>query len=164
MIRTLKWQLIAGVSAVAVAAAACGTGQASPSPVVSPSPSAAGPGVVEVTLQEWAVVPASTSAAAGDVTFQVTNDGPDDIHEFVVLKTDLDPGALPVDANGMVSESGAGIEVIGEIEDIPVGETQTLTETLAAGKYVLLCNIYDEAEQEAHYTMGMRIAFEVTGR
>ena len=32
-----------------------------------------------------------------------------------------------------------GIEVIDEIEDIPVGETQELTVTLEAGNYVLLC-------------------------
>ena len=97
------------------------------------------------------------------MTFRVTNKGPEDIHEFVVLKTDLGPGALPVDADGAVTETGAGIEVIGEIEDIPVGQTQDLTVTLVTGKYVLLCNIYDATEKEAHYTMGMRIAFEVTG-
>ena len=98
------------------------------------------------------------------VTFQVTNTGPEDVHEFVVLKTDLDPGALPTDANGAVTEDGAGIEVVDEIEDIPVGQTQELTVTLEAGKYVLLCNIYDETEKEAHYKMGMRIAFDVTGQ
>jgi hypothetical protein len=27
---------------------------------------------------------------------------------------------------------------------------------------VLICNIYDEAEQEAHYSEGMRTAFTVT--
>jgi uncharacterized cupredoxin-like copper-binding protein len=162
MLRTLKWRMIVAVSVVAVAATACGTGQTSPSPVASPSPSAAGPGTVEVSLQEWAVIPASTSVGAGEVTFQVTNTGPEDIHEFVVLKTDLDPNDLPVDADGAVTESGAGIEVIDEIEDIPVGETQALTVTLAAGSYVLLCNIYDDTEKEAHYAKGMRIAFEVT--
>ena len=162
MLRTLKWRMIVAVSVIAVAATACGTGQTSPSPVASPSPSAAGPGTVEVSLQEWAVLPASTSVAAGEVTFQVTNTGPEDVHEFVVLKTDLDPNDLPVDADGAVTESGAGIEVIDEIEDIPVGETQALTVTLAAGNYVLLCNIYDDTEKEAHYAKGMRIAFEVT--
>ena len=32
---------------------------------------------------------------------------------------------------------------------------------MAAGKYVLLCNIYEETDKEAHYTMGMRTAFTV---
>jgi len=53
------------------------------------------------------------------------------------------------------------VEVIDEIEDIPVGETQSLTVDLEAGKYVLICNIYDEAEAEAHYAEGMRTAFTV---
>jgi hypothetical protein len=34
--------------------------------------------------------------------------------------------------------------------------------TLAAGKYVLMCNIYDETEKESHYKMGMRTPFTVT--
>ena len=129
------------------------------------SPGADGDGgeatVVAVSLQEWAVVPAQSSAPAGDVTFEVTNDGPDDIHEFVVLKTDLDPAELPVDENGVVSEEGDAIEVIDEIEDIPVGDSQDLTVSLDAGNYVLLCNIWSEDEQEAHYEMGMRVAFTV---
>ena len=52
--------------------------------------------------------------------------------------------------------------VVDEIEDIPVGQTQELTVTLEAGRYVLLCNIYSADENEAHYQMGMRIGFEVT--
>lgn len=139
------------------AIAGCATGTGSPSQGGGSEATA-----VDVTLQEWAVVPSADSAPAGDVTFTVTNDGPDDIHEFVVLKTDLDPGALPTDEAGAVTEDGEGIEVIDEIEDIPVGETQELAVTLEAGNYVLLCNIYEESEDEAHYQMGMLTAFEVT--
>jgi uncharacterized cupredoxin-like copper-binding protein len=116
---------------------------------------------VDVALQEWAVVPAVDSAPAGEVTFHITNDGPADVHEFVVLKTDLDPADLPVDADGVVTEEGEGIEVIDEVEDLPVGESEDLTVTLEAGNYVLLCNIWSEDESEAHYQMGMRIAFTV---
>ena len=129
------------------------------------SPSADGDGegtTIAVTLQEWAVIPASDSAPAGEVTFQVTNNGPDDIHEFVVLRTDLDAADLPVDENGMVTEDEGGIEVVDEIEDIPVGESQDVTVTLEAGNYILLCNIYSADEDEAHYSEGMRTAFSVT--
>ena len=129
------------------------------------SPSADGDGgdatAVAVTLQEWAVVPDAESAPAGDVVFTVTNDGPEDIHEFVVLRTDLDPADLPVDEDGVVSEEGEGIEVIDEIEDIAVGASEELTVTLEAGSYVLLCNIWSEDEGEAHYQMGMHSAFTV---
>ena len=156
---------LAALSIIALVASGCGAAQPSPSPTTtSPSPATtAGATTIQVNLQEWAVVPASTTTATGEVTFRVTNTGPEDVHEFVVLKTDLDPGALPVDANGAVTETGAAIEVIDEIEDIPVGQTRELRVSLAAGNYVLLCNIYDETEKEAHYRMGMRTAFEVSG-
>jgi len=150
------------LSILVLAACSSGGGAASPAPAGS-APAAGSPaaGTVAVTLQEWAVVPASASAAAGDVTFQVSNTGPEDVHEFVVLKTDLDAGALPTDDTGAVVEAGEGIEVIDEIEDIPVGESQDLTVSLEAGKYVLLCNIYSAEEQEAHYALGMRTNFTV---
>ena len=51
--------------------------------------------------------------------------------------------------------------VEGEIEDLLVDATETLELDLAAGSYVLLCNIWSEDEQEAHYQEGMRIAFTV---
>ena len=159
-----KRPVLATVSIIALAIAACSSSPGSSGPAAG-SPSAAGGAegtTVAVKLQEWSVNPASASARAGSIKFQVTNDGPADVHEFVVLKTDLDPGALPTDANGAVTEAGEGIEVIGEIEDVAVGATPELTVTLAAGKYVLLCNIYDETEKEAHYKMGMRIGFTVT--
>jgi uncharacterized cupredoxin-like copper-binding protein len=153
------------LSLIVLVVTACSASQSSPS-AVGASPGSAGAGgaatTVEVSLQEWAVVPAAVTAPAGSTTFQVTNTGPEDVHEFVVLKTDLEPGALPVDDTGAVTEDGEGIEVIDEIEDIPIGDAQDLSVTLTAGKYVLLCNIYDETEKEAHYQMGMRIGFTVT--
>jgi hypothetical protein len=33
---------------------------------------------------------------------------------------------------------------------------------LEAGNYVLICNIWDEDEQEAHYLEGMRTTFTVS--
>jgi uncharacterized cupredoxin-like copper-binding protein len=117
---------------------------------------------VGVTLQEFAVGTDRTSVAAGSVTFNIENKGPDDTHEFVVIRTDLDPTALPTEANGAVAETGEGMEVVDEVEDIPVGDTPTLKVDLTAGSYVLICNIFDEAEQESHYKEGMRTAFTVT--
>lgn len=151
--RTLR---IAVAGVVGIGLAAC-------SAAASPSPAGGTETTVTVTLQEWAVVPDADSAPAGTVTFEVTNDGPADVHEFVILRTDLAPDALPVDETGTVTEAGEGIEVVDEIEDIAVGDSPTLTVDLAAGSYVLLCNIYSEEENEAHYAQGMRVAFTVEG-
>jgi len=122
---------------------------------------AAGGGTVKVTLSEWSVQRDKAELPAGSITFEVTNTGPDDIHEFVVIRTDLAPGSLPTDSTGKVDEEGGGMVVEGEIEDIAVGASDTLTLDLAAGKYVLICNIYTEEENEAHYHEGMRTDFTV---
>jgi len=150
MYRGRGWPAVAGVLTLALAA--CTGAQATPTP---------GGTTVEVTLQEWAVVPAQFNAPAGEVTFVITNVGPDDVHEFVVIRTDLAPGDLPTDATGAVVEGSEGMEVVDEVEDLPIGDTAELTVDLTAGSYVLVCNTYDEDEAEAHYQMGMRIGFTV---
>ena len=118
-------------------------------------------GAIAITLQEFAVIPSPAQAPAGDVTFDATNEGPDDVHEFVVFATDLAPDALPTVEDGSVDETGEGVELQDEIEDIAVGDTQSVTIDLAAGNYVLICNIYDAAEKESHYQEGMRVEFTV---
>ena len=118
-------------------------------------------GSVAVTLQEFAVIPAPASTTAGEITFEVSNVGPDDVHEFVVFKTDLAIDALPTGEDGSVDEAGEGLELIDEIEDMAVGDTASLTVTLETGNYALICNIYDESEAESHYQEGMRVAFSV---
>jgi uncharacterized cupredoxin-like copper-binding protein len=148
---------------LAVVAAGCGTGNGTTPPATEAAPTGGGGGGtdVAVTLQEWAVVPDTSSVPSGDVTFDVTNSGPEDEHEFVIIRTDLAPGDLPTDETGAVDESGAGIEVVDEVEEIPVGGTEELTVNLEPGTYVLICNIYSADENEAHYQMGMRTAFTV---
>lgn len=118
---------------------------------------------VAVTLQEFAVLPAQDSAPAGSITFDVENTGPEDIHEFVVFKTDLAPDALPTAEDGSVDETGEGVELIGEIEDIAVGSTETLNSDLEAGSYAFVCNIVEEegGDTLVHYTLGMRTGFTV---
>jgi len=162
MDRNLARRLGGSLAAAALVLSACGGG-ASPgaSTAATGTPAAGGATTIDVTLQEFAVIPSADAAPAGDVTFKITNDGPEDVHEFVILKTDLGASALPTDEDGAVDETGAGIEVIGEVEDLALGASEDLTVTLAAGKYVLLCNIFDETENEAHYKLGMRIDFTV---
>jgi uncharacterized cupredoxin-like copper-binding protein len=119
---------------------------------------------VNVQVQEWAVIPDTMSVSAGSVTFDVENTGPEDIHEFVVVRTDMPAGELPTGEDGAFDEEADGVEVVGEIEDIEVGATASLTLDLEPGSYVLLCNLVEEedGELESHYQMGMWIGFEVT--
>ena len=123
-----------------------------------------GGGTVDVALQEFAVVPAVASVEHGKVTFVATNTGPDDPHELVVFKTDLGVRALPASAEGKVDEKGTGLTFIGEIEEFDPGKTATATFDLAAGRYVLVCNIVqDEPDgtKESHYLKGMSTEFTV---
>jgi uncharacterized cupredoxin-like copper-binding protein len=118
---------------------------------------------VEVTLLEFEVAASPASAPAGAVNFSVENIG-SETHEFVVIKTDLAPESLPTAADGSVDETGTGIEVIDEIEDMDPDDSAELSTDLTAGSYVLVCNIVEEedGEHESHYQEGMRLAFEVT--
>ena len=63
---------------------------------------------------------------------------------------------MPTADTGAVVEEATGLEVVDEVEELPVGSDGEVTVDLAAGHYVLLCNIYDEAEGESHYQLGMR--------
>lgn len=111
-------------------------------------------GTVDVTLSDFAIELSNSSVPAGEVTFDVENEGPS-VHEFVVFNTDLAADALPTDATGDVAESDE-FAPVDEIEDIAKDARPKLTVDLAAGDYVLICNI------TAHYGQGMRTAFTVT--
>lgn len=63
-----------------------------------------------------------------------------------------------------MDETGEGVELIGEIEDIAPGDTPPpLTVSLDGGSYVFICNIVEEEGQETivHYQQGMRTGFTV---
>ena len=150
-------------AASAVATSDTAASVAASASAASPAPS--GSTSVSVGLQEFAIVPSVASVPAGTVKFVAKNSGPDDIHEMVVLRTDLDAAALPVDKDGKADEEGDGITSIGETGDVAVGETKEASFDLAPGKYVLICNIVQtepDGSIEAHYKVGMRTAFTVT--
>jgi len=154
-------------SALIVSAILAGAGlggQAVLAQEVSDEPSVAAGSQVNVTLQEWAVLPDVQSVPAGSVTFNATNVGPMDPHELVVARTDIPAGELPTREDGSFDEDAEGVEVIGEIEEFDVGLTQSMTLDLEAGSYVLLCNLVEEEEGEieAHYSLGMWVPFEVS--
>jgi uncharacterized cupredoxin-like copper-binding protein len=153
----IKPRLLIPLALLAFAVPACGNDDET-----TTSPASAGPSTVAVALQEFAIGTVPATAAAGSVTFNATNNGPDDDHEFVVIQTDLSPTELPTKPDGSVDEEGQGITVIDEIEPFAPGKTETLTVDLDPGSYALICNVFDAKEDEAHYQEGMRTGFTVT--
>jgi len=162
--------LIAAISLVLMGAfIACGDDDNSASNTPRASTAATTPATtttadtVDVALQEWSINPSVLTIGAGATTFTVKNTGPQFKHEFVVLKTDLAPAALPKQADGTVDEEGAGVTSPGEIADIPIGEQQTTTIDLTPGKYLFICNLVDQDTNgtELHFTNGMFRAFTV---
>jgi uncharacterized cupredoxin-like copper-binding protein len=131
-------------------------------PQLPPTPTVIPGTTVDVTLAEFSVTPNQPSAPPGHVTFHVTNNG-EDMHEFLVIKTDLAPDMLPTEANGSYEEDGPGTDLLDEIELVPSGESRDLGIDLEAGHYVLICNMVHVEEDgvEVHYQLGMRTAFTV---
>jgi uncharacterized cupredoxin-like copper-binding protein len=160
--RSRRFALIAGTALASLALTAT-TALAQDTEQAADSDAAAG-SVVNVTLQEWAVVPDTLSVPAGSVTFNAENVGPMDPHELVIVRTDIPASDLPTREDGAFDEEADGVEVVDEIEEFDVGTTESLTLDLEPGHYVLLCNLVEEedGELEAHYQMGMWIDFEVT--
>jgi len=141
------WLAVSMVVGLALVAASCGGDDA---PDVD-----AADGSVSAALADYSITLNQSSAPEGDVLFEVTNHA-EQVHEFVVLKTDLAEDALPTDENGDVDEAGdPGIEIMGEIEDIEGGTSQSLTLGLDAGSYALICNL------PGHYAEGMHTDFTV---
>lgn len=136
--------MLAGCSSSKTAPAASGDALATP---------AAAHSDIAVTLKEFAVVATPASAPAGHVTFAVQNAGAIP-HEFVVVKSDLAPDALP-QVNQKVVDV-AKVQVVAKTEPFDSGKKQELTAELQPGRYVLLCNV------ASHYISGMYTAFTVT--
>ena len=129
-----------------------------------------------VDTPEYTMTPDAMSVGAGTVMFTTSNDGLIE-HELQVVKLlehDLDLTTLPVvdgmlieqqvgDVTFLVDEEGNRLgEVIGghagheTMEHIGPGETEERSVNLAAGEYMLLCNI------ETHYQLGMWSEFAVS--
>ena len=154
MHRTRGVLLIVAGSVVAWSASACASSGAAPTaaPTGSAPSQSASTGSVAVELIEGKVTPDPASAPAGPITFALKNIGMN-VHEFVVIKTDMKADALPV-TDGVVDESA--LTVVGQVENIALRATPTLDVELAAGHYALICNIKD------HYGAGMHADFEAS--
>ena len=138
---------IAAGALALVAAVGCSSSSSSSSSSAGGSDT----GGVSATVKDFSIDLASSSAPAGSVTFDISNEGPS-AHEFVILKTDEAPDALPVKDNEVEEDK---LDVVDEAEDIAPSTTGTLTTDLEAGSYVIICNV------TGHYEAGMHSAFTV---
>ncbi len=93
-----------------------------------------GASTISVKATEYALEPSPTDGKAGEVTFDVNNDG-EIVHEFVVIKTEKKADQLL--EGGEADETGA-VDEIGKIEP---GKSEQLTVKLERGHYALICNL-----------------------
>ena len=103
---------------------------------------------VNVVLNEMNVMVTPGEAKAGDVTFDVKNEGAAN-HNMVVIKTDK--MAADLGQGAQASEAGK----VGGVAELMAGQSKKLTLKLAAGHYVLICNV------PGHYAAGMYQDFNV---
>jgi uncharacterized cupredoxin-like copper-binding protein len=144
---------------VAVTAAVAGCGSDSKDDATQPSAATTAAkvtattpaaGAIDVALTEYAIKPATDSATAGKVTFDVSNDGAVP-HEFVVVKTDKQAAELLEGSEA--DETGN----VGELDEKALGvkARKSLTLDLEPGHYALICNL------PGHYQGGMHTDFTV---
>lgn len=150
MTRCTRWLAASALSALALLGAACG------------GSNGGGDAEVAVTLREFSITVNPAETGAGLVTFQVTNEGPDRTHEFLVLRTDLAPESLPTNEDGSADIGGDGVAFVGQIQEMEVGQTLPGSYDLEAGSYVLICNLFEQGEGLSHYQQGMNAAFSVS--
>ena len=106
-------------------------------------------------VKDFAIGIDAGGAKSGDVRFSITNNGAV-AHEFLVVKTEIEAGMIPLTEEKKFSEDNPDLTVIDEIPEWEPGETKTLTVKLDPGNYQIVCNIVD------HYKAGMWLPFIVT--
>jgi plastocyanin len=105
---------------------------------------------VAVHMQDYKVILSVPTIRAGTVKFGVKNEGSME-HSFELIRTDLPFDKLPTTADAKAKEDG----LIKQVKSLPVGKVSVVSADLAAGKYVVICNV------AGHYQLGMRAALEV---
>ena len=110
---------------------------------------------VNVLLDDFTLRRDVVVVPAGSVRFRILNEGPT-THELSVIRTDRAPDKLPLQRDGLtINEDAPGMDFLDEAEGLDIGDRRTLALRLAAGNYVLYCNM------EGHYLGGMHAALTV---
>lgn len=92
---------------------------------------------------------------AGAVAFDVTNWSRSVLHEMLIVAVDGPSAPLPYDYERAVVPEDQ-VKVIDEAADLEPNATKRLEVTLAAGSYLLICNL------PGHYAAGMSVPLTVT--
>ena len=144
--RRSAWALAIVLAALALAVPLTVARRQEPTPSGTP---------VNVLLEDFRVRQDAAVVPAGTVRFRILNQGPTS-HEFIVIRTDRAPDKLPLQRDGLtVNEDAPGINLLDEAQGLHIDDRQTLVLDLAAGNYVLYCNL------EGHYLGGMHAALTV---
>jgi uncharacterized cupredoxin-like copper-binding protein len=127
---------------LAVLLASCGGGQAEtlPSDVQ-----------VVAEMRDYSITLSVPTVKAGLVKFGIRNLG-GMAHQFDLIKTDLAPDKLPVDAaSAKAKEDG----LVKQVLNIAPGKVATVSAELQAGHYVIICNV------PGHYQLKMYAELKV---
>ena len=104
-----------------------------------------------VDMKEYSVTLNTATLKAGVVKIGIRNVGTM-VHDFNLIKTDLPFDKLPVD-NAAAKAATDGL--VRQMQNIAPNRVSTLEVNLAAGSYVIICNV------AGHYQLGMRAALKV---
>ena len=105
---------------------------------------------VAVRMQDYRVLLSVDTVKPGTVRFGVKNEGGME-HSFELIKTDLPFDKLPTTGDAKAREDG----LVKQVKSLGVGKVSVVTADLAAGSYVIICNV------AGHYQLGMRAALTV---
>ena len=144
--RRWTWALALVLAALAVAVPLTVARRQEPPPRGTP---------VNVLLEDFRVREDAAVVPVGTVSFRIRNQGPTS-HEFILVRTDRAPDKLPLQRDGLtVNEEAPGIKLLDEAGGLDIDDRETLVLDLAAGHYVMYCNL------EGHYLGGMYAALTV---
>jgi plastocyanin len=105
---------------------------------------------VAVRMQDYKVLLSVDTVKPGTVTFGIKNEGGME-HAFELIKTDLPFDKLPTTGDAKAREDG----LVKQVKSLGVGKVSVVSADLAAGSYVIICNV------AGHYQLGMRAALAV---
>ena len=108
-------------------------------------------GQIGADLKEHVISLTAKEVRAGTVTFVIRNRG-SVAHDLIVLKTDFAPDKLTLDTQTQKAKEDGRV---GGVEELAPGKGANLRLDLAAGHYLVICNI------PTHYQLGMRVELTV---